>query len=255
MFDLGWTELLVIGVVALIVVGPKDLPGMFRTLGRFTGKMKNMAREFQRAMNDAADEAGVKDISKDLKNATSAKSMGLDKLNAAADRFEKWEPTKPKPKVGAEADKGPETQKLSEERAAQAKKIRDSAAQKAEERKAAEVAASAAEMEAEPEPDAPANTTTAEAPAAKAKPATKPKPAAKAKPAATSTAKSDTKPAAKSTAKSGTKTASKSTAKTGTKSGTATKPAAKPKTTAKSKTTAKPKAATRPADGAGDDSE
>jgi sec-independent protein translocase protein TatB len=92
MFDIGWTELMVVGVVALIVVGPKDLPGMFRTLGRFTGKMKGMAREFQRAMDDAADQAGVKDVAKDLKNATSAKNMGLDKLNAAADKFEKWQP-------------------------------------------------------------------------------------------------------------------------------------------------------------------
>lgn len=94
MFDIGWTELLVIGIVALIVVGPKDLPGMFRTLGRFTAKARGMAREFQRAMNDAADESGMKDAASGLKAATSPKSMGLDTLNKAADSFEKWDPAK-----------------------------------------------------------------------------------------------------------------------------------------------------------------
>ena len=43
MFDLGWTELLVIGVVALIVVGPKELPVLFRKVGQFVGKAKGMA--------------------------------------------------------------------------------------------------------------------------------------------------------------------------------------------------------------------
>ncbi len=85
MFDIGMTELLVIGIVALIVVGPKDLPGMFRTLGRFTGKMRGMAREFQRAMEDAADESGVKDIQRDLKGYANPKKYGLDKLNEAAE--------------------------------------------------------------------------------------------------------------------------------------------------------------------------
>lgn len=77
MFDIGWTELLLIGIVALIVVGPKELPGMFRKMGQLTGKARAMARDFQRAMESAADEAGVKDIQRDFRNMTSDKSLGL----------------------------------------------------------------------------------------------------------------------------------------------------------------------------------
>ena len=97
MFDIGWSELLIIGVVALIVIGPKDLPEMFRTLGRFTAKARSMSRDFQRAMEAAAKETGVKDIARDVKNATSPKSLGLDAVRDAADRFEKWDPLKPTP--------------------------------------------------------------------------------------------------------------------------------------------------------------
>ncbi len=84
MFDLGWSELLVVGVVALIVVGPKDLPVMFRNVGRFVGKARGMAREFSRAMEAAADEAGMKDIDKTLKAAANPRAMGLDALRDAA---------------------------------------------------------------------------------------------------------------------------------------------------------------------------
>ena len=66
MFDLGWLELIVIGVTALIVVGPKDLPQLFRTVGRFFGKAKAMAREFSQSMEDAANESGLKDATKTL---------------------------------------------------------------------------------------------------------------------------------------------------------------------------------------------
>ena len=58
MFDVGWSELLLIGIVALIVIGPEDLPRMFRALGRITAKARGMAREFSMAMDDAARSLG-----------------------------------------------------------------------------------------------------------------------------------------------------------------------------------------------------
>ena len=93
MLDIGWTELLLIGVVALIVVGPKDLPHLFHSLGRFTAKARSMAREFTSAMEDAAKGSGLDEASNsihELKSLTSKKSLGLDALDRAADRFEKW---------------------------------------------------------------------------------------------------------------------------------------------------------------------
>ncbi len=77
MFDIGFAELMVIGIVSLIVVGPKDLPGMFRTVGRYVGKAKGMAREFQRSMEDAADATGLKDVTSDFKDMAS----GLEDVN------------------------------------------------------------------------------------------------------------------------------------------------------------------------------
>jgi len=138
MFDIGWTELMVIGVVALIVIGPKDLPEMFRTLGRFTAKARGMARDFSRAMESAADEAGVKDITKDLKNVTSAKSMGLDAVKGAASKFEAWDPmkaAKPIPKTDGKpevAAKGPATQALADNLAAKRQEVLAAAPKPAE---------------------------------------------------------------------------------------------------------------------------
>lgn len=92
--DLGMSELLVIGIVALIVIGPKDLPEMFRQLGRLTAKLRAMSREFSRAMEQAANETGVADVAKDLRAATDPKSMGLNAVKDAVDKFEKWDPIK-----------------------------------------------------------------------------------------------------------------------------------------------------------------
>ncbi|MGR3540333.1 MAG: Sec-independent protein translocase protein TatB [Hasllibacter sp.] len=132
MFDLGIMELLVIGVVALIVVGPEDLPKMFRAAGRITGKMKGMAREFSRAMNDAADQTGMRETADDLKKMTSPRAMGMDALKDATSGL---------------TDLGPETSRLSEERRAQAEKIREHGAKVAQarlDREAAERAAAEA---------------------------------------------------------------------------------------------------------------
>ncbi|MBK4217355.1 twin-arginine translocase subunit TatB [Paracoccus caeni] len=107
MFDVGWTELLLIGVVALIVVGPKDLPHLFHALGRFTAKARSMAREFSSAMDEAAKNSGIDDAAKslrDLKSVTSKKSLGLDALDRAADRFEKWDPKLPDTRTAARPD-------------------------------------------------------------------------------------------------------------------------------------------------------
>lgn len=68
MLDIGWTELMVIGALALIVVGPKELPGLLRTVGQYVGKARSVAREFQRSMEDAAREADITAL-KDLKDA------------------------------------------------------------------------------------------------------------------------------------------------------------------------------------------
>jgi sec-independent protein translocase protein TatB len=94
MMDFSWSELLIVGIVALIVIGPKDLPGMFRELGRFTAKIRAMGREFSRAMEQAAKETGVKDVADDLRKVASPKTMGLDAVRSAADKFEKWDPMK-----------------------------------------------------------------------------------------------------------------------------------------------------------------
>ncbi|WP_170599623.1 Sec-independent protein translocase protein TatB [Ruegeria arenilitoris] len=140
MFDLGWTELLVIGIVALIVVGPKDLPVLFRNVGRFVGKARGMAREFSSAMNEAADQAGVNDIKKGLDAATNPVGRAMDGVKQAAqDMAKSMDPTK--------FDPDSETGKLAAERAEQAKKIQASTARAAAERKAKEAAEALAKAE------------------------------------------------------------------------------------------------------------
>lgn len=154
MFDLGWSELLVVGVVALIVVGPKDLPVLFRNVGRWVGKARGMAREFSRAMNDAADESGIQDVAKTFKTATNPVGSALDGVrDAARDVTAGLDPTKYDPES--------ETGKLAKERAEDAKKIQASTARAAAERKAREAQEALAKAE---EAEAALNEPAAESP-------------------------------------------------------------------------------------------
>ena len=67
-FGVGYSEMFLIAVVAIIVIGPKDLPRVLRALGKTMAKMRGMAREFQGHLDGAMKEAGLEDVKKELQN-------------------------------------------------------------------------------------------------------------------------------------------------------------------------------------------
>lgn len=117
MFGLGWAEIMVVGIVALIVIGPKELPVVFRKVGQFVGKAKGMARDFSSAMHDAAKESGMEDAMESMNSIT-------DTVHMVGDPTPKWKDFVP----------GPETTKLVKKRANQKKKMHEAAAKKSQER-------------------------------------------------------------------------------------------------------------------------
>jgi|SRR5688572_5517434 sec-independent protein translocase protein TatB len=90
MFDIGWSELIVIGVVALIAIGPKELPGVLRMVGQWMGKVRRMASEFQGQFQEAMREAEMADIKKHVDDiTTSATSVtNFDPLGDISKQFE-----------------------------------------------------------------------------------------------------------------------------------------------------------------------
>ena len=66
MFDLGWQELLVIGTVTLIVVGPKDLPKLLNKVGKTIGKIKHISREFYDQINESAEIEEINSLKNDI---------------------------------------------------------------------------------------------------------------------------------------------------------------------------------------------
>lgn len=70
MFDIGWSELLVIAIVALVVIGPKDLPQAFRVLGQWMAKARALARDFQGHVDDLMREADMQDMKREFQDMT-----------------------------------------------------------------------------------------------------------------------------------------------------------------------------------------
>ncbi len=71
MFDIGWGELVVIGVVALVAIGPKELPGVLRSVGQWMGKIRRMSAEFQGQFQEALREAEMADLRKQAEDISS----------------------------------------------------------------------------------------------------------------------------------------------------------------------------------------
>lgn len=80
MLDIGWTELVVIAIVLIVVVGPKDLPPMLRAFGRMTSKLRGMASDFRQQFDEALREADLEDVRKTISDAQS-----LNPANALRD--------------------------------------------------------------------------------------------------------------------------------------------------------------------------
>jgi sec-independent protein translocase protein TatB len=114
MFGLGWAEIMLVAIVALIVIGPKELPVVFRKVGQFVGKAKAMAREFTSAMNDAADDSGLKEAA--------------DTLNSIKEGVS--DISKPSKKNWDDFVAGSETEKLAKKRTVKSKKLRDNMSKK-----------------------------------------------------------------------------------------------------------------------------
>lgn len=115
MLDIGWSELLIIAVIALFVIGPKDLPKALRTLGTWVRKARLLAREFQNSVDDMIREAELEDARKqveelrrlnprrELEKAIDPSGELRGSLDPAAGPAD--QPAKPVPPPAATADK------------------------------------------------------------------------------------------------------------------------------------------------------
>src|SRR4051812_48452485 len=87
MFDISWGKIVIIGVVALIFIGPKELPAVLRMVGQWMGKMRRMAGEFQGQFQDAMREAEMADLKKTFDETTSGLNSVFDPIKNDIDKM------------------------------------------------------------------------------------------------------------------------------------------------------------------------
>ena len=111
MFDISWTEFLLIGVVALVVIGPKELPTVMRTMGKWTRKVRVMAADFQSQFQEAMREAEmadlkkqVDDVAQDIKSYDPLKDVRSDLESAGRDIQASLDSAAPAPSAGEPMD-------------------------------------------------------------------------------------------------------------------------------------------------------
>ena len=95
MFDIAWSEMVLIGAVALVVIGPKDLPKALRTVGQTVGRIRRMASEFQGQFNEAMREAELADLKKQVEDVGGSVSSALNNDFKPIDTPRDFDPAKP----------------------------------------------------------------------------------------------------------------------------------------------------------------
>lgn len=111
MLDIGWWELLVVGMVALVVVGPKELPTLLRTIGRYVGMAKRQADEFRAQFDEALRESEFNDLRNEMNELKSDVTSSLDDAQQSIDKdlrdeydWDKDGPIEPAPEFADDAE-------------------------------------------------------------------------------------------------------------------------------------------------------
>ena len=110
MFDLGWSELFIIGLITLLVVGPKELPRVLRTISQVLAKLRGLAREFQTSVDEMVRETEIEDLKKEI-NALRDQADIRKQVGSIMDEAERDLNKPSKPEAGQGADTAPATVK------------------------------------------------------------------------------------------------------------------------------------------------